>query len=150
MEVMTILSTISAATKAAKDLKEIHDIASSADSKLKLATIIDALAEAKIALSEAREKISELEQKLKVRDDLKEKIKELQRKGNLFFSQQDNLFKCPSCIESGSGIMTLHEKDKNSSHLFCNSCSSDFVNPNYNPPTAFVARASTRRDDWYV
>lgn len=132
MDIIGAISTLSAAAKAAKDLKEVHALISDAEAKLKLATIIEAFADAKIALSEAKEKISELEREKKDSEIKTEKIDKLKRKGVLYFDDAERLFKCPTCIEKHQLIITLTpNRYENAFSYKCQNCSSTFASPEW-------------------
>jgi len=134
------LSSISAATSAAKELLKLQEIINSAEAKLKIAEIQLSLADSKTALSSANEKILELETKIKELKTQSQIIDRLERKGELFFDPQENLHKCPNCIEAVMIAMTLHVNPENKSEIVCKKCNSNYVNPNYDPNKNRIAR----------
>jgi hypothetical protein len=132
MDIMSSVAAINAAIKSAKDLKDIHELASSAEAKLKIADIQLALSDARIALSEARERIHELEKQIIDSDSHSAEIFELDRDGIFFKDKKNGLLKCPTCIESNKKIITLVPDRPNKAFEYrCNNCSSIFRNPHW-------------------
>jgi ribosomal protein L37AE/L43A len=91
------------------------------------------LAEAKIALSDQKEKNAELENELKQLRKSKIDIDTLSRVEELFFDKNDSQFKCPTCVEARQLIVSLSVKPGHPMNLKCNHCNSEFHNPRYTP-----------------
>jgi hypothetical protein len=143
MDFMSAFAGLSAAGKSAKDLLEIREIALSAEAKLKIADIQLALADARSNLAESKEKISELESSITDIQKNSDQINSFERKGVLFFDCKTILYKCPTCIESKKQIITLTKINNIGQKFICNSCKSEFINPDYNHKTYKITDLNT-------
>jgi DNA-directed RNA polymerase subunit RPC12/RpoP len=145
MDIMTLFSGLSAATKAARDLNEVRDLANSADGKLKLASIVDALAEAKIALSDYKEKVASLEKEIEELKKRNSDIDKLERRGALFIDVMTGIYKCTTCIEKDKMVITLNpDRYEDTYEYQCNRCNSKFRSPDWKEPPPIVYESRGR------
>ena len=145
--ITTILGSVKTATEIAKLLKDSDLSLEKAEMKLKLADLVSALADAKIELAEVQEiifdkdrNIKELEEALKIQNNLKyEKpyywIIEKDKKDGPF---------CQQCYDNDKKLIRL--QDQQNGYWTCSTCKNGFEDSSYHASTSEVI---DRGPDYY-
>ncbi|MEP0518543.1 MAG: hypothetical protein ABJO09_01100 [Hyphomicrobiales bacterium] len=131
MDLMTAISATTAALGLVKELRAIDTQIDQAELKLKLAEIIGAMADAKLALVDATEVIqgkdSEIEKLTKF---LAFRTDNIVRQHGMYYDKEDDEPRgwpyCTMCFESGSSIKLAEDRSKAGLPLTCPKCKSSF------------------------
>ncbi|HEY8272026.1 MAG TPA: hypothetical protein VIG33_14135 [Pseudobdellovibrionaceae bacterium] len=133
MDVTTVLSSIKTATEIAKLIKNSVDTLEKAESKLKLADLISALAEAKIQVTEIQQILLEKDAKLKVLQEQLTKKEMLQWESPYYWlidgTLKDGPF-CQHCYDKNLDIIRLQGNGKG--FWECKACKNSYKDKSYN------------------
>jgi hypothetical protein len=107
MDIIGTLSAIKTATEIAKGIKDAKDSYDQAETRFKMAEIINALADAKINLADIKTELSEKERVIR---DLQEQLNEKQKlvfHGEKYFAENDPIPFCATCYETKGLLVHL-------------------------------------------
>lgn len=152
MEIAAItaaLSGIKNASDIAKLIKSSGASLEAAEIKLKLAELIEALADAKIEIASFREVISEKEAEIRRLQAQIDKKGQTIWEAPYYFVLNENDEKdgpyCQRCYDSNKKLIRLQSPGKNG-YWQCNECKSDYKDSTYKETIGVVS--SRRRVDW--
>jgi len=136
-EITAALAGVKHASDIAKLIKNSEVSLEAAEVKLKLADLIDNLADAKVEIAKFKEILSERDA------EIRRLKKQIEKDGNMvyeepyYFLVKDNGEKdgpyCQKCYDSNKKLIRLQSPGKNGCWQ-CNECSIDYIDSTYNPP----------------
>lgn len=140
-EITTLVSSIKAATEIAKFLKDSSEALEKAETKMKLADLISALADVKVESANLQQELLNKDRHIKELED------KLNQKQNLVFEnsvywnkengQTDGPF-CPQCFDSTGKVIRLQTTANE--YWTCRTCNKGFRGSGYSPRNVNVIR----------
>lgn len=135
----TILSSIKTATEIAKLIKESDLSLEKAETKLKLADLISALADAKIDAAELQRLIFDKDEKIKKLEEILSIKQKLRYEPPYYWldaeTGKEGPF-CQTCYDKDGKLIRL--QSQGDGYWFCNICRNVYEDKNYKPPKSDV------------
>lgn len=132
--ITTVLGSIKTATEIAKLIKDSDLTLEKAETKLKLAELISALADAKIEVTDIQHILIEKDQQIRVLEDklsIKQKLKWIEPNYWVVDGEQKDGPYCQHCYDKNKELIRLQGNGEG--YWECKACKNSYTDSNYKP-----------------
>lgn len=139
--ISSFLGSLKTATEIAKWLKDSTVTIEQAETKLKLAELIGALADAKLEVAEIQELLLEKDKRIKELEDFQEIRNKMIWRDSVYYQKSDEGEDgpyCPQCYDSNKKVIRL--QNYGTGHWHCMTCDKSFYSNTYKSSGSSVAR----------